>query len=262
MFVFPPFPSGPSRPLFFGLAWLNRKCALDSEHDVDQTQHNQIMRLLLVEDDTLLGNGIRAGLKQAGYAVDWVQDGQSAKLSLEAGDYALVVLDLALPKVSGMDVLKWLRVRGNPVSVLVLTARDTVPDRVNGLDAGADDYLIKPFDLDELIARLRALSRRASGQASPLLQHGDLVLDPAARQVHLGGLAVELSAREFTLLHELLLHAGHFQARDQREARLYGWGEEVESNSVEVHVHHLRKKLGTQLIRTLRGVGYVIDKLP
>lgn len=220
------------------------------------------MRLLLVEDDPLLGNGIRAGLKQAGYAVDWVQDGHSAKLSLETGDYALVVLDLALPKVSGLDILKWLRVRGNPVSVLVLTARDTVADRVTGLDAGADDYLIKPFDLDELIARLRALSRRAGGQTSPILRLGDLELDPAARQVHQAGQAVELSAREFTLLHELLLHAGRVQSREQLEERLYGWGEEVESNSVEVHVHHLRKKLGAQLIRTLRGVGYVIDKQP
>jgi len=218
------------------------------------------MRTLLVEDDPLLGDGIRAGLKQAGYAVDWVQDGNAAKLSLESGDYSLMVLDLGLPKLSGMAILQWLRGTGSSLPVLVLTARDTVADRVAGLDAGADDYLIKPFDLDELIARLRALSRRSSGQAAPLLSHGGVELDPAARQVRKNGQAVELSAREFTLLHELLLHAGRVQSREQLEERLYGWGEEVESNSVEVHVHHLRKKLGSDLIRTLRGVGYVIDK--
>jgi DNA-binding response OmpR family regulator len=218
------------------------------------------MRTLLVEDDPLLGDGIRAGLKQAGYAVDWVQDGSAAKLSLESGDYSLMVLDLGLPKLSGMAVLNWLRSTGSTLPVLVLTARDTVADRVAGLDAGADDYLIKPFDLDELIARLRALSRRSGGLASPLLLHGGVELDPAARQVRKNGQTVELSAREFTLLHELLLHAGRVQSREQLEERLYGWGEEVESNSVEVHVHHLRKKLGSDLIRTLRGVGYVIDK--
>ena len=218
------------------------------------------MRTLLVEDDPLLGDGIRAGLKQAGYAVDWVQDGNAAKLSLESGDYSLMVLDLGLPKLSGMAILQWLRGTGSTLPVLVLTARDTVADRVAGLDAGADDYLIKPFDLDELIARLRALSRRSGGQAAPLLLHGGVELDPAARQVRKNGQAVELSAREFTLLHELLLHAGRVQSREQLEERLYGWGEEVESNSVEVHVHHLRKKLGSDLIRTLRGVGYVIDK--
>ncbi len=218
------------------------------------------MRILLVEDDPLLGDGIRAGLKQAGYAVDWVQDGSTAKLSLESGDYSLMVLDLGLPKLSGMAVLNWLRGKGITLPVLILTARDTVADRVAGLDAGADDYLIKPFDLDELIARLRALSRRSGGQASPLLLHGSVELDPAARQVRKNGQTVELSAREFTLLHELMLHAGRVQSREQLEERLYGWGEEVESNSVEVHVHHLRKKLGSDLIRTLRGVGYVIDK--
>ncbi len=218
------------------------------------------MRTLLVEDDPLLGDGIRAGLKQAGYAVDWVQDGSTAKLSLESGDYSLMVLDLGLPKLSGMAILNWLRGSGRTLPVLVLTARDTVADRVAGLDAGADDYLIKPFDLDELIARLRALSRRSGGLASPLLMHGEIELDPAARQVRKNGQAVELSAREFTLLHELMLHAGRVQSREQLEERLYGWGEEVESNSVEVHVHHLRKKLGSDLIRTLRGVGYVIDK--
>lgn len=218
------------------------------------------MRVLLVEDDALLGDGIRAGLKQAGFAVDWVQDGHAGQLALETEEYALLVLDLGLPKLSGMELLKWLRGRGNKLPVLILTARDTVPDRVGGLDAGADDYLIKPFDLDELIARLRALLRRGGGLAAPVLRHGDIELDPAAHQVRKNGQEIELSAREFTLLHELLLHAGRVQSREQLEQRLYGWGEEVESNSVEVHIHHLRKKLGAELIRTLRGVGYVIDR--
>ncbi len=218
------------------------------------------MRLLLVEDDPLLGDGLRVGLRQAGYAVDWVEDGQTAKFSLQSENYDLAVLDLGLPKISGLELLKWLRAQAMTLPVLVLTARDTVPDRVTGLDAGADDYLIKPFDLDELIARLRALSRRSGGQASPLLLHGGVELDPAARQVRKNGQTVELSAREFTLLHELMLHAGRVQSREQLEERLYGWGEEVESNSIEVHIHHLRKKLGNTLIRTLRGIGYVIDK--
>jgi two-component system, OmpR family, response regulator QseB len=219
------------------------------------------MRLLLVEDDALLGDGIRVGLKQAGFAVDWARDGHAAKLALEMEEYALLVLDLGLPRLSGMELLKWLRVRGNKLPVLILTARDTVADRVAGLDAGADDYLIKPFDLDELIARLRALLRRSGGQAEPLLRHSGIELDPAAHQVRKDGQTIDLSAREFTLLHELLLHAGRVQSREQLEQRLYGWGEEVESNSVEVHIHHLRRKLGPELIRTLRGVGYVIDKV-
>ncbi len=218
------------------------------------------MRLLLVEDDALLGDGIKAGLKQAGFAVDWARDGHAARLALETEEYALLVLDLGLPKVSGMDLLKWLRGRGIHLPVLILTARDTVADRVSGLDTGADDYLTKPFDLDELIARLRALLRRSGGQSTPVLQHGTITLDPAAHQVYKEGKLIEVSAREFTLLHELLLHSGRVQSREQLEQRLYGWGEEVESNSVEVHIHHLRKKLGTDLIRTLRGVGYVIDK--
>jgi len=218
------------------------------------------MRVLLIEDDALLGDGIRAGLKQAGFAVDWSQDGHAAKLALETEDYAIAVLDLGLPRLSGMELLKWLRGRGSKLPVLILTARDTVADRVSGLDTGADDYLVKPFDLDELISRLRALLRRSSGQAAPTLNHGDIELDPAAHQVRKDGQLVELSGREFALLHELLLHAGRVQSREQLEQRLYGWGEEVESNSVEVHIHYLRKKLGAGLIRTMRGVGYVIDK--
>ncbi|HNZ57229.1 MAG TPA: response regulator transcription factor [Methylophilaceae bacterium] len=218
------------------------------------------MRILLVEDDALLGDGVRAGLKQAGFAVDWSQDGQAAKLALQTEDYAVVVLDLGLPKLSGTDLLKWLRATHSKVPVLVLTARDTVADRVSGLNAGADDYLIKPFDLDELIARINALLRRSAGQVTQSLQHGSIILTPETHQVTLEGKSVELSAREFTLLHELLLHVGRVQSREQLEQHLYGWGEEVESNSIEVHVHHLRKKLGSNLIRTLRGVGYVIDQ--
>ncbi len=218
------------------------------------------MRILLVEDDALLGDGVRAGLKQAGFAVDWSQDGQAAKLALETEEYAVVVLDLGLPKLSGTDLLKWLRATLSKVPVLVLTARDTVADRVSGLNAGADDYLIKPFDLDELIARINALLRRSAGQVTQSLQHGNIILTPETHQVTHLGKSVELSAREFTLLHELLLHVGRVQSREQLEQHLYGWGGEVESNSIEVHIHHLRKKLGSDLIRTLRGVGYVIDQ--
>lgn len=218
------------------------------------------MRLLLVEDDSLLGDGIRVGLQQSGFVVDWVKDGLAAKLALEAEAYALVVLDLGLPRLSGTDVLKWLRTTGNDTPVLVLTARDAVADRVNGLDAGADDYLIKPFDLDELSARVRALLRRAGGRAAPVIVHGQLEVDPATRQVTLADKPVELSPREYAILLVLLESAGRALSREQLEQGLYGWGDEVESNAVEVHIHHLRKKLGAELIRTIRGVGYLVDK--
>ena len=180
------------------------------------------MRVLLVEDDALLGDGVKAGLKQAGFAVDWTQDGQAAKLALETEEYAVIVLDLGLPKLSGTELLKWLRGSRLKVPVLVLTARDTVADRVAGLNAGADDYLIKPFDLDELIARLNALLRRSAGQVTLTLQHRDIELTPATHQVTKNGQTVELSAREFTLLHELLLHVGRVQSREQLEQHLYG----------------------------------------
>ena len=219
------------------------------------------MKLLLVEDDALLGDGVRAGLKQAGFAVDWVQDGLAAKVALDSEDYDLLVLDLGLPKLSGMELLKSVRAKRASLPVLILTARDTVADRVAGLNAGADDYLVKPFDLDELIARLNALLRRSAGQVDLTLQHGAIELTPASHQVRLAGKDVSMSAREFSLLHTLLLHTGRVHSREQLEQTLYGWGEEVESNAVEVHVHHLRKKLGSDLIRTLRGVGYVIDKV-
>ncbi len=219
------------------------------------------MKLLLVEDDALLGDGVRAGLKQAGFAVDWVQDGLAAKVALDSEEYDLLVLDLGLPKLSGMDLLKSVRAKRASLPVLILTAHDTVADRVAGLNAGADDYLVKPFDLDELIARLNALLRRSAGQVELTLQHGAIELTPASHQVRLAGTDVSMSAREFSLLHTLLLHAGRVHSREQLEQTLYGWGEEVESNAIEVHVHHLRKKLGNDLIRTLRGVGYVIDKV-
>ncbi len=218
------------------------------------------MRLLLVEDDKLLGDGIQAGLQQAGYAVDWMESGEQAEAALRTEDYEIMILDLGLPGRSGLDVLKALRAADNDLPVLILTARDTVSDRVQGLDAGADDYLIKPFDLAELNARIRALVRRHKGRASPLIEHGNLVLDPAAHTVALDGKPVKLSQREFAILHMLLENRGKVLSRARLEEGLYAWGEEVESNAVEVYIHHLRKKLGPGLIRTLRGVGYVIDK--
>lgn len=218
------------------------------------------MRLLLVEDDPLLGDGIRVGLSLAGFVVDWVKDGQAAKLALQAEVYALVVLDLGLPRLSGTELLKWLRGTGNDVPVLILTARDTIADRVSGLDAGADDYLVKPFDLDELAARIRALLRRAGGRTTPLIVHGALQVDPASHLVTQAGIPVELSSREFAVLLDLLENAGRARSREQLEQSLYGWGDEVESNAVEVHIHHLRRKLGAELIRTLRGVGYLVDR--
>jgi DNA-binding response OmpR family regulator len=218
------------------------------------------MRLLLVEDDALLGDGIRTGLIQAGHAVDWVRDGRAGELAAAAEPYSLIVLDLGLPRLSGLELLRRLRDSGDRVPVLVLTARDTVADRVAGLDSGADDYLVKPFDLAELTARVRALLRRGSGQAEAVLRHGDLVLDPAARTLTRRGERVDLGPREFALLHALLLGAGRVLSREQLERNLYGWNEEPDSNALEVHIHHLRRKLGGGLIRTLRGVGYLIDR--
>jgi two-component system response regulator QseB len=218
------------------------------------------MRLLLVEDDSILGDGIRTGLAQEGYAVDWVTDGYLAGHALQSEHYDLLLLDLGLPRRSGLDVLKELRVRGDKLPVLILTARDTVHDRVVGLDSGGDDYLVKPFALDELCARVRALLRRASERGTPMIHHGLITLDPAARKVSRDGVTVELSAREFALLQTLLENVGRVLSRARIEQSLYAWGEEIESNAVEVHIHHLRKKLGSSLIRTIRGVGYVIDK--
>lgn len=218
------------------------------------------MRLLLVEDDEPLGDALRVGLTQDGYTVDWLRDGEAASAALRTEPYELVILDLGLPRKSGIEVLKQLRARGESVPVLILTARDTVSDRVRGLDTGADDYLVKPFDLDELCARLRALLRRRGGRATIQIRHGDIVLDPAAHSVTSEGEPVELSPREFAVLQMLLENRGRALSRHRLEESLYSWDSEVESNAVEVYVHHLRKKLGANLIRTIRGVGYIVDK--
>jgi two-component system OmpR family response regulator/two-component system response regulator QseB len=218
------------------------------------------MRLLLAEDDPQLGDGLTVGLRQDGYAVDWVKDGVAADLALRNESYDLLVLDLGLPRLAGMEVLGRLRGRGQTLPVLILTALDATGDKIAGLDAGADDYLVKPVGLDELAARVRALARRAAGRAVPLLRHGDLVLDPAAHQVTLAGVAVDLSVREFSLLLVLVENAGRVMTRAQLEAALYGWRDEPDSNALEVHVHHLRKKLGGERIKTLRGVGYMMPK--
>ena len=218
------------------------------------------MRILLVEDDPQLGDGLTIGLRQAGFAVDWVKDGNSADRALQSETFDLAVLDLGLPRLSGMEVLSRARSRRQTLPVLILTARDATGDKVSGLDAGADDYLVKPVDLDELAARIRALTRRSAGRAAPLLTRGDLTLDPAAHSVTLAGAPVELSSREFSLLQMLLENAGRVLSRSQLEQSVYGWRDEPDSNALEVHIHHLRKKLGSELIRTLRGVGYTIPK--
>lgn len=216
------------------------------------------MRILLVEDDPLLGDGLRAGLRQLGFRVDWVRDGAAAERELRCEAYAAAVLDLGLPLKDGMDVLAAVRRAGVSVPVLVLTARDAVADRIRGLDTGADDYVLKPVDLHELGARLRALVRRAHGRPQESLSAHGVVLDPAARTVQQGGAPVALSGREFDLLHALMLNAGRVLSREQLEQHLYSWGQEVDSNAVEVHIHHLRRKLGSALIQTVRGVGYML----
>ena len=218
------------------------------------------MRILLVEDDPQLGDGLTIGLRQAGFAVDWVKDGNSADHALQSETFDLIVLDLGLPRLSGMEVLSRARSRRQTLPVLILTARDATGDKVSGLDAGADDYLVKPVDLDELAARIRALTRRSAGRAAPLLTRGDLTLDPAAHSVTLAGAPIELSSREFSLLQMLLENAGRVLSRSQLEQSVYGWRDEPDSNALEVHIHHLRKKLGSELIRTLRGVGYTIPR--
>jgi len=218
------------------------------------------MRLLIVEDDTLLGEGIQAGLTQEGYAVDWVEDGDAAETALMTNEYEMMVLDLGLPKQSGLEVLKSLRNKGNDLPVIILTARDTVEDRVKGLDTGADDYITKPFDLGELGARIRALLRRRGGRSTPVIIHKDIILDPASHTVTKEEKAIDISPREFTILQLLLENGGKVMSRSRLEEGLYAWNDEVESNTVEVHIHHLRKKLGSDLIRTIRGVGYIIDK--
>lgn len=222
--------------------------------------NGMLMRLLLVEDDCDLGDGLQTGLAQAGFTVDWVRDGASADAALAGNDFSLLILDLGLPAMEGLEVLRRLRGRGQSLPVLILTARDSTGEKVAGLDAGADDYLIKPIDLDELAARIRALLRRSGGRATPVLQVGDIRLDPAAHTVELEGRPINLSAREFSILQLLLENAGRVISRSQLESSLYGWGDALESNAVEVHIHHLRRKLGAERIRTLRGVGYTFPK--
>ncbi len=218
------------------------------------------MRVLVVEDDALLGDAIQAGLRQKGFVVDWVRDGVAADLALAQALHAAVVLDIGLPRRSGLEVLARLRASRNAVPVLILTARDTVEDRIAGLDAGADDYLVKPFDLGELAARLRALSRRAGGSASAAICVGALCLDPATREVTWRGEARTLSRKEYSLLHAFMLNAGRVMTREQLEEKLYGWGEEIESNAMEVHLHHLRRKIFPGVVQTLRGVGYLMPR--
>ncbi|MCB1724414.1 MAG: response regulator transcription factor [Chromatiaceae bacterium] len=218
------------------------------------------MRVLLVEDDELLGSGVVAGLEQSGYTVDWLRDGLQAMHALADDEPDLLVLDLGVPGKDGMQVLRELRASASTLPVLVLTARDTVEDRIAGLDAGADDYLVKPFDLGELSARLRAIARRRGGRANPVIEHAGLVFDPAARAVTVDGRSVLLSARALAILEALLERPGIPLSRERLEQILYGWGEGVESNAVEVHIHHLRKKLGKERIRTIRGLGYMIPK--
>lgn len=215
------------------------------------------MRILLAEDDDLLGSGLRAGLAQHGFAVDWVRDGVAAERELLTGNFQAAVLDLGLPRQDGMDTLRAVRAQQNRTPVLILTARDAIDARIHGLDGGADDYIVKPVDLGELAARLRALIRRAHGEPSAQLTLGNLRLDTAARQVWQGDELVDLSGREFNLLQVFLLNADRVLTREQLEQQIYKWGSEVSSNAVEVHVHNLRRKLGPGVIETVRGVGYV-----
>ncbi|MBI5448516.1 MAG: response regulator transcription factor [Gammaproteobacteria bacterium] len=218
------------------------------------------MRVLLVEDDELLGDGMRVGLNHYGHAVDWVKDGQMALRAIKNESFDIIVLDLGLPKISGLSVLREVRTSGVTTPVLILTALDTIDDRVKGLDSGADDYLTKPFDLEELLARLRALHRRFSKRAIPVIVHGDVMLDPAAFMVKVKGEQVALPRREFILLQTLLENIGHVLSREQLCQSLYGWEDDVDSNTLEVHIHNIRKKVGVNFIRTIRGVGYMIEK--
>lgn len=219
------------------------------------------MRVLVVEDDKLLGEALVIGLGQYGYAADLVEDGQMALQAILSENFDTIVLDLELPKRSGLDVLRAARAKNVTTPVLILTAKELVEDRVKGLDAGADDYLVKPFDLDELSARIRALQRRRASRADPIISYGNITLDPASRSAYLGEETLILSRREFALLFKLLENVGRVLSREQLTQTLYGWGDEIDSNALEVHIHNLRKKFGHNLIRTIRGVGYVVEKV-
>ena len=214
------------------------------------------MRVLLVEDDPMVGKAMRDGLERAGFSVDWARDGRAAELSIRNEGYQAVVLDLGLPLRDGLEVLKGARAGGRDVPLLIVTARDGIADRVGGLNAGADDYLVKPFDMQELVARLHALIRRHAGSGRPQLTLGSLVLDPLARSVTLRGEPIELSAREFAVLQALMRQPATVLSREALEDVVYGWDQEIGSNAIEVHLHHLRKKLGADVIRNVRGVGY------
>lgn len=218
------------------------------------------MRILLVEDDSGLGSGLQQALKPEGYTIDWLTDGLQALQALETDYFDLVILDLGLPRLDGLSVLRQVRAQGKDTPILILTARDAVQDRIDGLDSGADDYLIKPFDMTELKARIRALLRRSSGRAQPTINLRGIEIDPSSQQVLYEGNTVALTRREYTLLYEMMSQPGHVFTRDKLQQMLYGWDEDVESNAMEVHIHHLRKKIFPKLIRTLRGIGYVIDK--
>jgi DNA-binding response OmpR family regulator len=218
------------------------------------------MRLLLVEDDGMVGSAVREGLRQDGFSIDWVLDGAAAETALRTEPYDCLLLDLGLPKKSGLDVLRGLRARRNAIPVVVITARDAVPDRIAGLDAGADDYVVKPFDLEEVAARVRAVIRRRQGRGEPEIEHRGLVLKPATRQAELRGAPLQLSRREFAVLEALAARPGAILSRQQIEQHVYGWGEEIESNAVEVFVHSIRKKLGADFIVTVRGAGYMVPK--
>lgn len=219
------------------------------------------MRVLLVEDDSMIGEAIRAALKDASYATDWVKNGQTALNTLSRQQYDLVLLDLGLPGKDGLEVLNSIRTKGNPVPLLIITARDGLDERIHGLDEGADDYVLKPFEMAELLARMRAVLRRKGGMAIPILSNGIVSLDPATREAHaLEGDAVQLSNREFALLQALMVRPGAILSRSELEERIYGWGEEVESNAVEFLIHALRKKLGSKVIKNVRGVGWMVSK--
>lgn len=218
------------------------------------------MRILLVEDDELLGDGVRTGLLQYQYTVDWVKNGLAALQALKTEHFDLAILDINLPRLSGLEILKTIRSQNINIPVLILTARDTVDDRIQGLDVGADDYLVKPFDLDELCARIRAIKRRAGTRNTPIITIGEVSLQPATRSVTIGKTPVELSRREFSLLQMLMENAGRVLSREQITQSLYGWGDDIDSNALEVHVHNLRKKFNDKFIRTIRGVGYIIEK--
>jgi two-component system response regulator QseB len=218
------------------------------------------MRLLLVEDDELLGDALKTGLTQFGYIVDWLKDGETARTAMRAESFELVILDLGLPKLTGLRLLQLIRQTGDRTPIIILTARESIENRIQGLDMGADDYMVKPFDLNELSARIRALIRRSQGRADTVIQYQNITLDPAAHTVMQDEQIVNVPRREFALLQKLLENCGQALSRDQLMQSIYGWDEDVDSNALEVHIHNLRKKLNANFIRTIRGVGYMAEK--